>query len=166
MLLGNLADWSNKKLWVAFSGLATLFIGLVLVGPVSMIAWKYDLFTKASEYKLSGWGIVTVITIAIVTVIAIGFLVDLMPENKPKQQALKYSIQLIVALIIPVVFRAILYMLKVNFDLAYVTSCYCDYFIISGIVVYFTSLKTVIREIKLRHKAAELVEIESRKKYY
>ena len=166
MLLGNLENWSNKRVWAAFYGLAVLFLALVLGGPIGMIAWKYDLFAKASEYRLTGWGMIIALTIGIVSVITIGFLVELLPENKPRQQAVKYFLQMLVALIIPVLFRYILYKLKVNFDLAYVTSCYCDYFIISGIFVYFTSLKSVIREIKLRHKAAELVEIEARKKYY
>ena len=57
---------TNKLFWIR-AALWSLFACLL---PIGFIAWRYDIFSKASSFSLSGWGIIAVI-IACVFVFAV-----------------------------------------------------------------------------------------------
>lgn len=52
----------EKKLFIVKVSLWVLFS---LIIPVGFIGWRYDLFKKASQLRLSGWGLIAIIIIAV-----------------------------------------------------------------------------------------------------
>lgn len=52
---------SKKQFWIRLS----LYILLGAIIPVAFLIWRFELFHKVSDIKLSGWGLITIIFIVI-----------------------------------------------------------------------------------------------------
>ena len=89
-------------------------------------------------------------------------MVNKLPESTHKEQILKYSILGIRALFIPVLLIIAMRALKNDFDLAYNTLWWCLISYTAAIVIDYTCIKYLDREIDLRRTAKEKIEVDKR----
>lgn len=61
----------EKKVFILRIVLWSLFAGVI---PVIFIGWRYDLFKKASNFKLSGWGLIAIIFIFAFLKVLVGYI--------------------------------------------------------------------------------------------
>lgn len=87
--------------WSRFVGWVIFFIGV----PIGFMAWRFELFSKVSQIKISGWGLVAIILVAV-------FLVSLL-RYLTKSKEYSYLKQVLKGLMFPVIpLLAVWYMLN------------------------------------------------------
>lgn len=155
MFFKDINKWNMKRLRLTALAFNCLYFIFVMVAPIIVVGTKYQLFHKVSAYRLTGWGWICAIVVAVVSIRAIKKAVDKMPEITHKQQMLKYTILGFRALFIPILLLIVMKALKTDFDLAYSTMWLCLIFYIVGIVIDYTCIKYIDRAKAVRIKAIE-----------
>lgn len=155
MFFKDINKWDMKRLRLTALAFNCLYLIFTLIAPIIVVACRYQIFHKVSAYRLTGWGWVCAIIIAVVSIKVIKKVVDKLPEITKGQQMLKYSILGVRALFIPVLLLIAMKALKSDFDLAYNTLWLCLIFYTVGIVIDYTCIKYLDRAKEIRYKAME-----------
>lgn len=155
MFFKDINKWDMKRLRLCALAFNCLYLIFTLIAPIIVVACRYQLFNKVSAYRLTGWGWVCAIIIAVVSIKVIKKVVDKLPEITKGQQMLKYSILGVRALFIPILLLIAMRALKSDFDLAYNTLWLCLIFYTIGIVIDYTCIKYLDRAKEIRYKAME-----------
>lgn len=162
MFFNNIDTWTQKRLRL----FALIFNALYLLGslviPIIIVGCRYQIFHKVSSYRLTGWGWICAIIVAVVSIRVIKKVVNKLPESTHKEQILKYSILGVRALFIPILLLIAMKALKNDFDLAYNTLWWCLISYSIAIVIDYTCIKYLDREIDLRKIAKEKIEVDKR----
>lgn len=162
MFFNDIDTWTQKRLRL----FALIFNALYLLGslviPIIIVGCRYQIFHKVSSYRLTGWGWICAIIVAVVSIRVIKKVVNKLPESTHKEQILKYSILGVRALFIPILLLIAMKALKNDFDLAYNTLWWCLISYSAAIVIDYTCIKYLDREIDLRKIAKEKIEVDKR----
>ena len=162
MFFNDIDTWTQKRLRLY----ALIFNALYLLGslviPIIIVGCRYQIFHKVSSYRLTGWGWICAIIVAVVSIRVIKKVVNKLPESTHKEQILKYSILGVRALFIPILLLIAMKALKNDFDLAYNTLWWCLISYSAAIVIDYTCIKYLDREIDLRKIAKEKIEVDKR----
>ena len=162
MFFNDIDTWTQKRLRL----FALIFNALYLLGslviPIIIVGCRYQIFHKVSSYRLTGWGWICAIIVAVVSIRVIKKVVNKLPESTHKEQVLKYSILGVRALFIPILLLIAMKALKNDFDLAYNTLWWCLISYTAAIVIDYTCIKYLDREIDLRKIAKEKIEVDKR----
>lgn len=162
MFFNDIDTWTQKRLRL----FALIFNALYLLGslviPIIIVGCRYQIFHKVSSYRLTGWGWICAIIVAVVSIRVIKKVVNKLPESTHKEQILKYSILGVRALFIPILLLIAMKALKNDFDLAYNTLWWCLISYSIAIIIDYTCIKYLDREIDLRKIAKEKIEVDKR----
>ena len=162
MFFSDIDTWKQKKLRI----FALIFNGLYLLGslviPIIIVGCRYQIFHKVSQYRLTGWGWICAITVAVVGIRTLSRVIKKLPESTHKEQILKYTILGVKALAIPILLLVAMKLLKNDFDLAYNTLWWCLISYTVAIAIDYTCIKYLDREIELRRTAKEKIEVDKR----
>lgn len=161
MFFKDLDTWDTKKLrlfMLIFNG-AYLLCSLII--PIIIVGCRYQIFSQAAK-RLTGWGWIIAITIAVVGIRTFSRVVKKLPESTHKEQIVKYSILGVKALAIPILLLIAMRLLKDDFDLAYNTLWWCLISYTVAILIDYTCIKFIDREYDLRRIAKEKIEIDKR----
>lgn len=162
MFFNDIDTWTQKRLRL----FALIFNALYLLGslviPIIIVGCRYQIFHKVSSYRLTGWGWICAIIVAVVSIRVIKKVVNKLPESTHKEQILKYSILGVRALFIPILLLIAMKALKNDFDLAYNTLWWCLISYSAAIIIDYTCIKYLDREIDLRKIAKEKIEVDKR----
>lgn len=162
MFFKNIADWDKAKLRVTWLTYNILYFIATLVVPVIIVGCRYSIFKYSARYKLTGYGLIVAIIIAVVAVRSLNKCLNKLPESTVNEQRVKYTALGIKALIIPVFILVVMYLFKKNFDLAYQTSWWCLLSYTLGVVLDYAAIHYLDQELELRKKAKERIEIDKR----
>lgn len=158
MFFNDIYTWSDKKLkrmWIIFSALYYIFATGV---PVLCICINYKIFEQRVT-GLTGFGLI--LAVVIVTVFVKNLLATIadMDEIDIKDQRKKFTIQLIIALILPTTGYFILWLLDRNWDTAINTLMWCLGSWCVTIVIYYTCCRSIDVARRIRKKAKEQIAI-------
>lgn len=162
MFFKDIDTWEQKKLrimWIVFNAIYLLFS---LVIPIIIIGIKYQIFHKVSAYRLTGWGWICAIVIAVVGIKTLSKVIKKLPESTRKEQIVKYSILGVKALVIPILLLVVLKLMKNDFDLAYGVLWWCLLSYTFAIAIEYTCVKYLDRELDIRKEAKQKIEIDKR----
>jgi hypothetical protein len=162
MFFKNIDTWEQKRLRLNALIFNALYLVCSLVAPIVIVGCRYQIFHKVSQYRLTGWGWICAVCIAVVTIRVVKRVVNKLPESTHKEQILKYSILGVRALFIPILLLIAMKALKSDFDLAYSTLWWCLISYTVAIVIDYTCIKYLDREIDIRKAAKEKIEIDKR----
>ena len=85
----------EKKVFILRIVLWSLFAGVI---PVIFIGWRYDLFKKASNFKLSGWGLIAIIFIFVFLKVLVGYIRAGIKEYSMLKQVLNGILKVLIPL--------------------------------------------------------------------
>ena len=162
MFFNEIEQWTQKKLrlfCLIFNGLYFLFTVLI---PIIIIGCRYQIFSS-DKVRLTGWGWCLAIFIVVVSVRVGDRLIKKLPETTKRQQMLKYTLLGFKALFIPVAVLVAMILLKNDFDLAYNTFGWVLFSFIFGIVIDYSCIKFLDKELELRYEAQKQNAIDVRK---
>lgn len=160
MFFKDINKWSMKKLRLMSLTFNCLYLILTVLVPVIIVGCRYQIFHKVSSYRLTGWGWICAICVAIVSIRIVKKVVNKLPEVTHKQQMLKYSILGVRALFIPILLLIGMKALKNDFDLAYNTLWLCLIFYTVGIIIDYTCIMYIDRAKEIKYKAMEKIVID------
>lgn len=161
MFFKDIESWSKSKLrayWIIFN---ILYFLVALIIPIIIVGCRYQIFHYA-KVRLTGWGIILAITIAIVGVRTLNRTLNKLPESTLSEQRVKYSILGLKALFVPIFLLIIMHLFKSDFDLAYNTIWWCLFSYMFAVVFDYMFIHYLDRELVLRNKAKEQNEINKR----
>ena len=162
MFFNEIEQWTQKKLrlyCLIFNGLYFLFTVLI---PIIIVGCRYQIFSS-DKVRLTGWGWCLAIFITVVGVRVANRLIKKLPDIEKKQQILKFTLLGFKALFIPVAVLVAMRLLKNDFDLAYNTFEWVLFSFIFGIVVDYTCIKYLDKELELRYIAQKENAVDVRK---
>lgn len=162
MFFNEIEQWTQKKLrlyCLIFNGLYFLFTVLI---PIIIVGCRYQIFSS-DKVRLTGWGWCLAIFITVVGVRVANRLIKKLPDIEKKQQILKFTLLGFKALFIPIAVLVAMRLLKNDFDLAYNTFWWVLFSFIFGIVVDYTCIKYLDKELELRYIAQKENAVDIRK---
>lgn len=162
MFFKNIDSWSQKQLRIFYILFNILYYIFTLVIPIIIIGCRYEIFKKVSGYKITGWGLILISAVVFVAIRTLNKALNKLPDTTLNEQRLKYTLLGLKALIIPFFIVIVMGLLKNDFTLAYNTIWLCVIFFIVGIVVDYLFIKYLEREIDIRRKAKEKIEVDKR----
>ena len=163
MFFKNIATWSRSKLRAISIFFNCIYLGLTLVGPLSIVCWKYQVFTNKSGVQLTGVGIIAILVVVLLLLRNFKKVVNKLPDNRLQQQRLKYTLLWLYSMAFPFVGLVGMICLKSDFIVAYSTFKWCLGFIIAGITVDYFAIKYIDRELEIRHAAEFDAEKDARR---
>ena len=143
MVFKDIDTWDKKKLVFVTAIVAVLYFIATCVIPCIFLACNYGIFERSSNYKLTGAGLIIAVILISFGGKAIKTLLGFLPRDTQKQQILRYTIEMIFALIIPALCLWGIHLFRTNVDLACKTSTQCIISIMFGIVIDNVALKTL-----------------------
>lgn len=162
MFFKDLSQWSKNKIRLYISIFGLLYVTLSTIVPVIIVGTKYELFTK-SDFKITAVGLIVIIFVASFGMDAVKWGINKMSEEDRKSQNLKYSIELLVAMVFPALALWVLHLIQKNIDLAVSTLQMCLYSYMLGLMVKFMFLKSLFNEYDLFAEAQHLKRVEAKK---
>ena len=142
MFLHNLENWSQRKLRIVYAFSSILLLGLQLVAPLVVICINYKLFKHTTEGNvINGFGLILIVVFSILGLKSFKKIIDKMEDVSHKEQMLKYSLQMLYAIAIPLLCVVVLLAFKDNFKQAYKTFCISLIFYTAGIFFDYMIMK-------------------------
>ena len=132
MFFKDIDTWDKKKLVLITAVVAVLYFIATCVIPCIFLACNYGIFERSSNYKLTGAGLIIAVILISFGGKAIKTLLGFLPRDTQKQQILRYTIEMIFALIIPALCLWGLHLFRTNVDLACKTATQCIISIMFG----------------------------------
>lgn len=80
-----LAEWLKEHPKTTFATRVALWLVFSAALPFAFIAWRYDIFTAGSKIKLTGWGVIGIIIVAVVLATLVKYLYKMMKPGILKQ---------------------------------------------------------------------------------
>ena len=162
MFFKDIENWEQKKLRTAYILFNVAYYVFTLLIPIIIIGCRYEIFKKVSNYRVTGWGLILIVAVVFVAVRALNKALNRLPETTLNEQRVKYTLLGVKALIPPIFIVIVMGLLKNDFTLAYNTIWLCMIFFICGIITDYLFIKYLEREIDLRKKAKEKIEVDKR----
>lgn len=162
MFFKDIDTWEQSKLRIFTILFNALYLVCSLVIPIIIVGCRYQIFHAVQGVRLTGWGWICAIVVAVVGVRTLSKVIRKLPESTHKEQMLKYSLFGIKALAIPILLLVAMRLLKNDFDLAYSTLWWCLISYTCAILIDYTCIKYLDREIDLRKTAKEKIEVDKR----
>ncbi len=162
MIFKNLANWSKKKCKMVELGLNLLQLVFSLVIPIIIVAWKYQLFEKVEGWKLTSSGLILVIIVAISGISYLNKQIKKLPEATLNERKVKYTIQGIEKISIPLIVIAVLKILKRNVETGCFVITWCMVSMIVSILIQYLFTEYVSHELMIYDKASEQQEINNK----
>lgn len=162
MFFKDIENWSKAKLrayWISFN---ILYFIVALIIPIIIVGCRYQIFHYAASFRLTGWGIILAIAIAILGVRTLNKMLNKLPESTLQEQRVKYTLLGLKALFVPVFLLIVMHLFKSDFDLAYNTIWWCLFSYMFAIAFDYVCIHYLDRELELRNKAKEQNEINKR----
>ena len=163
MFFKDIAEWSKRKVFWMDILFSAIYIVFMIVIPIIIIAVNYGAGETVEKSKLlTSWSLVFVLIVAVVGIFALSKLARKLPDETFKQQTVKYTLELVQSLILPVLGFVVLHQFKVNFDIAYKVISWCIVSFICGILVDGLILKYIDKELSFNKELDHRAEIEKR----
>ena len=163
MFFKDIAEWSKRKVFWMDILFSAIYIIFMIVIPIIIIAVNYGAGETVEKSKLlTSWSLILILIVAVVGIFAISKLARKLPDETFKQQTVKYTLELVQRLILPVLGFTALHQFKVNFDLAYTVLSWCIVSFICGILVDGLVLKYIDKELSFNKELDHRAEIEKR----
>ena len=163
MFFKDIAEWSKRKVFWMDILFSAIYIIFMIVIPIIIIAVNYGTGETVEKSKLlTSWSLILILIVAVVGIFAISKLARKLPDETFKQQTVKYTLELVQSLILPVLGLVALHQFKVNFDLAYTVLSWCIVSFICGILVDGLVLKYIDKELSFNKELDHRAEIEKR----
>ena len=163
MFFKDIAEWSKRKVFWMDILFSAIYIIFMIVIPIIIIAVNYGAGETVDKSKLlTSWSLIHILIVAVVGIFAISKLARKLPDETFKQQTVKYTLELVQRLILPVLGFVALHQFKVNFDLAYTVLSWCIISFICGILVDGLVLKYIDKELSFNKELDHRAEIEKR----
>ena len=163
MFFKDIAEWSKRKVFWMDILFSAIYIIFMIVIPIIIIAVNYGAGETVDKSKLlTSWSLIHILIVAVVGIFAISKLARKLPDETFKQQTVKYTLELVQRLILPVLGFVALHQFKVNFDLAYTVLSWCIVSFICGILVDGLVLKYIDKELSFNKELDHRAEIEKR----
>ena len=163
MFFKDIAEWSKRKVFWMDILFSAIYIIFMIVIPIIIIAVNYGAGETVEKSKLlTSWSLILILIVAVVGIFAISKLARKLPDETFKQQTVKYTLELVQRLILPVLGLVALHQFKVNFDLAYTVLSWCIVSFICGILVDGLVLKYIDKELSFNKELDHRAEIEKR----
>lgn len=143
MFFKDIDTWDKKKLVLVTAIIAVLYFIATCVIPCIFLACNYGIFERSSNYKLTGAGLIIAVILISFGGKAIKTLLGFLPRDTQKQQILRYTIEMIFALIIPALCLWGIHLFKTNVELACKTATQCIISVMFGIAIDNMALKTL-----------------------
>lgn len=162
MFFKNIAEWSKRKVFWMNILFSVLYFVFMVVVPIILIVCNYTVETVEKDKVLTGWGLAFLLLVTVVGLFTIKKLSRKIPEETYKQQVIRYTLELVQSLILPVTAFLVIHQLKVNFDLAYMVISWCIVSFIVGILIDGLCLKYLDHELKYNREIEHTQELEKR----
>ena len=163
MFFKDIAEWSKRKVFWMDILFSAIYIIFMIVIPIIIIAVNYGAGETVEKSKLlTSWSLILILIVAVVGIFALSKLARKLPDETFKQQTVKYTLELVQSLILPVLGLVALHQFKVNFDLAYTVLSWCIVSFICGILVDGLVLKYIDKELSFNKELDHRAEIEKR----
>lgn len=163
MFFKDIAEWSKRKVFWMDILFSAIYIIFMIVIPIIIIAVNYGAGETVEKSKLlTSWSLILILIVAVVGIFALSKLARKLPDETFKQQTVKYTLELVQSLILPVLGLVALHQFKVNFDLAYTVLSWCIVSFICGILVDGLVLKYIDKELSFNKELDHRSEIEKR----
>ena len=163
MFFKDIAEWSKRKVFWMDILFSAIYIIFMIVIPIIIISVNYGAGETVEKSKLlTSWSLVFILIAAVVGIFALSKLARKLPDETFKQQTIKYTLELVQDLILPVLGFVALHQFKVNFDLAYTVLSWCIVSFICGILIDGLVLKYIDKELSFNKEIDHKAEIEKR----
>lgn len=162
MFFKNIDTWSKTKLRIYVIVCNIIYFLFAAIIPIIIVGVKYSIFKKVSGYRISGWGIIFTIIVVVGFVRTLTKVISKLPESTLNEQRVKYTILGVKALIIPFIAIIIMGLFKSDFSLAYNTAFKCVITYTIAVIIEYSTILYLDRELYLRNKAKEQKEINKR----
>lgn len=164
MFFKNIDTYSNKKLFILNFFFNFVYFIFLVVCPIITISIKYKIFEKVPEHiRLTGIGLILFILVGLYIYLKLKEIVEKLPQNKSRQQKLKFTLRMIINIIPFFLIILALSMTNDTIDIAFDTFRYCIIFFLVSIIIKGLFLDYLEAEKEIRNKAQELIEIDKRK---
>lgn len=164
MFFKNIDTYSNKKLFILNVFFNFIYFIFLVVCPIITISIKYKIFEKVPEHiRLTGIGLILFVIVGLYIYLKLKEIVEKLPQNKSRQQKLKFTLRMIINIIPFFLIILALSMTNDTIDIAFDTFRYCIIFFLVSIIIKGLFLDYLEAEKEIRNKAQELIEIDKRK---
>ena len=144
MFFKDIDSWDKKKLAIVTLIVALCYFLAASVVPCIFIGCNYKVFENVGSYRLTGAGFIIVVILVSFGCKGIKMLIHFLPRDTQKQQIFRYSLELIIALIIPALAIWAIQLFRNNVDLACKTATQCVVSVMVAIVIDNLFFKTLI----------------------
>lgn len=144
MFFKDIDSWSKGKLILITLAVAILYATAACIVPCVFIGTNYGVFVEKARYRLTGAGLIGIIIIVSFGGKAIKTLLGFLPRDTQKQQIVRYTIELVLSMIIPGLALWGVHLFRVNVELACHTATQCIISIMVAIVIDNIAFKTLI----------------------
>lgn len=144
MFFKDIDSWDKKKLILVTAIVALAYFLAASVVPCIFIGCNYKVFENVGNYRITGAGFIIVVILASFGCKGIKTLIHFLPRDTQKQQIFRYSLELVLGLIIPGLAIWAIQLFKSNVDLACKTATQCVISVMVAIVIENLCLKTLI----------------------
>lgn len=163
MFFKDIAEWSKRKVFLMDVLFSAIYIVFMIIIPIIIIAVNYGAGETVEKSKLlTSWSLVLILIVAVVGIFSLSKLARKLPDETYKQRTIKYTVELVQSLILPVLAFVMLHQFKVNFDLAYKVLSWCIVSFICGILIDGLVLKYIDKELSFNKEIDHKAEIEKR----
>lgn len=143
MFFKDIDSWSKKRLIAMTAIFASLYFLAATVIPIFIVGANYNLIGKGGSYKLTAAGIIVVIMILTIGRKSVNWITSIMPQETQKQQIFRYCVEMVFALIVPLVGFWVIQLFKKNVELAANTASWCVLSFVFAIIIDNLTLKTL-----------------------
>lgn len=144
MFFNDIDSWDKKKLAIVTLIVALCYFLAASVVPCIFIGCNYKVFENVGSYRLTGAGFIIVVILVSFGCKGIKMLIHFLPRDTQKQQIFRYSLELVIALILPALAIWAIQLFKNNVDLACKTATQCVVSVMVAIVIDNLFFKTLI----------------------
>ncbi len=144
MFFKDIDSWDKKKLAIVTLIVALCYFLAASVVPCIFIGCNYKVFENVGSYRLTGAGFIIVVILVSFGCKGIKMLIHFLPRDTQKQQIFRYSLELVIALIIPALAIWAIQLFRNNVDLACKTATQCVVSVMVAIVIDNLFFKTLI----------------------
>ena len=143
MFFKDIDSWDKKKLTIVTLIVALCYFLAASVVPCIFIGCNYKVFENVGSYRLTGAGFIIVVILVSFGCKGIKMLIHFLPRDTQKQQIFRYSLELVIALIIPALAIWAIQLFRNNVDLACKTATQCVVSVMVAIVIDNLFFKTL-----------------------
>lgn len=159
MFFHDIDSWTKKKLLALTICWGFFYVVFATILPIIFVCTKYEIFSHSVKLTLAGL-IVAIFVLSFGTKF-IHWVVGVLPQEKKGQQIVRYSLECIFALVIPLVIIWITHLIKVDLDKALDTIKLCCFSYMGAILVENFGLKSLMYQWKCNADVDHLEKLDN-----